>query len=71
MFKRSSTPSYTAVTRHGLYWQAGLFLVEAFPGHCDCLALGNILAKKQGKNGALDDSCQPTSSEEKSETCCA
>lgn len=46
--------------------------MEAFPGHCDCLALANILAKKQGaQGGLLDNGCQPTSSEEKSETCCA
>jgi hypothetical protein len=37
---------------HGGYVQAGLFVVEAFPGHCDCLALANILAKSLGVNTA-------------------
>ena len=32
--------------------QSGLFVVEAFPGHCDCLALANILAKAMGMNSA-------------------
>ena len=32
--------------------QAGLFVVGAFPGHCDCLALANILAKSLGVNTA-------------------
>jgi hypothetical protein len=47
--------------------QAGLFVVEAFPGHCDCLALANILAKRQAAQAG--DGPHPTSSEEKSETC--
>lgn len=45
--------------------------MEAFPGHSDCLALVNILAMKVGgpQAQAFADQ-QPTSSEEKSETCC-
>lgn len=50
--------------------QSGLFVVEAFPGHPDCLALGNILAKSRGIDTNISFlDCQPTSSEEKSETC--
>lgn len=50
--------------------QAALLTVEAFPGHCDCLALVNILAMKVGgpQAQAFADH-HPTSSEEKSETC--
>ncbi len=52
--------------------QAALLTVEAFPGHCDCLALVNILAMKVGgpQAQAFDAEHHPTSSEEKSETCC-
>ncbi|CAL5229307.1 g12609 [Coccomyxa viridis] len=52
--------------------QAALLTVEAFPGHCDCLALVNILAMKVGGPQAqpFDAEHHPTSSEEKSETCC-
>lgn len=51
--------------------QAAILTVEAYPGHSDCLALVNILAMKVGgpKAQAFADH-HPTSSEEKSETCC-
>ena len=43
-------------------------MVEVFPGHCDCLALSNALAKRMGvtNSGAQQGSC---SSDDKSETC--
>jgi len=52
--------------------QAAILTVEAFPGHSDCLALVNILAMKVGgpQAQAFADQHNPTSSEEKSETCC-
>lgn len=47
--------------------QSGLFVVEVFPGHCDCLALSNALAKRMGvTNSGAQGSC---SSDDKSETC--
>lgn len=49
--------------------QSALFVVEAFPGHPDCLALGNILARRRGGEPGAFDCQEPTSSEEKSETC--
>ncbi|KAK9917755.1 hypothetical protein WJX75_007864 [Coccomyxa subellipsoidea] len=57
------------MTMHSLLTpiQSGLFVVEAFPGHPDCLALGNIMAKRSGGEPLLD--CHPTSSDDKSETC--
>ncbi|CAL8464951.1 g4486 [Coccomyxa elongata] len=49
--------------------QSGLFVVEAFPGHPDCLALGNILARRRGGEPGAFECQEPTSSEEISETC--